>query len=94
MLDASGHVVYATRGEITQGEHGFTWNGQDMNGNQLPDGAYTLRAVALDASGGTVDTSTSVFGKVTGVANDPTGLTLEVGATKIPVAAVIGVTGG
>ncbi len=93
VLDPSGHVVYATKGEITQGDHSFTWNGQDMNGNTLPDGAYTLRVIAQDAAGNPVSTTTSVFGTVTGVANDETGLSLEVGSTKIPVANVTGVTG-
>jgi flagellar basal-body rod modification protein FlgD len=93
VLDPSGHVVYATTGETAQGNHTFTWDGHDMNGNALPDGSYTLRVVAQNAQGGQVAATTTVFGKVTGVANDDTGLSLLVGATKIPVASVTGVTG-
>ncbi len=93
VLDSTGHIVYATAGDTTAGNHGFTWDGHDLNGNTLPNGSYTLRIAAQDAQGKAVSATTSVFGKVTGVANDDTGLALLVGATRIPVDDVLGVTG-
>ncbi len=93
ILDPSGHVVYATAGATTQGDHSFTWNGQDLNGNTLPDGPYTLKVVSQDATGNAITATTSIFGKVTGVSNNSTGLSLDIGSSNIPVADVTGIIG-
>ena len=46
VTNASGSVVYTGAGETTAGNNTFNWNGQDNNGNQLPDGTYTLAVTA------------------------------------------------
>ena len=51
VTDANGKTVYIGTGETASGNHTFTWNGKDTNGNQLSDGTYKL-AVAGTASGG------------------------------------------
>ncbi len=56
VTDASGKVVYTGSGGTAQGNNDFAWNGQDSNGNQLPDGQYTL-SVAASAGDGTAITS-------------------------------------
>jgi flagellar basal-body rod modification protein FlgD len=63
--DASGKVVYTGAGETASGSHSFTWNGEDNNGNALPDGSYKLSVTAADASGTTVTTSVASAGTVT-----------------------------
>jgi flagellar basal-body rod modification protein FlgD len=45
----------------------FTWNGLDSNGNQLPDGNYTLTATAKDSSNNSVAITTQVEGVVSSV---------------------------
>ena len=42
ITDAKGKTVYTGAGETTAGDHAFTWNGKDNNGNQLADGTYKL----------------------------------------------------
>ena len=67
----SGKVVYTTDGNITSGTHEFTWDGKDANGNQLEDGAYQI-IVSPKVNGGeaAATVTTTVFGRVTGVASD------------------------
>ena len=37
--DLNDKIVYSEQAKITAGTHDFEWNGKDMNGNQLEDGA-------------------------------------------------------
>jgi flagellar basal-body rod modification protein FlgD len=62
--DASGKVVYAGTGGTAQGANQFNWNGQDNNGNQLPEGTYTLTVTAKAADGSPVTSAVSSQGVV------------------------------
>lgn len=75
--DADGKVVYSTSGEKTSGAHDFVWDGKNSAGEQLPDGAYQI-SINTDVPSGEADASvtTTVFGRVTGVASDETGIYL------------------
>ncbi|HEY2753893.1 flagellar hook assembly protein FlgD [Phenylobacterium sp.] len=80
VFDANGKLVHAEApSDMKAGDHAFTWNGQDLNGNQLPNGGtYTLRVTATDAGGAAIASTTYVQGLVTGVLQDS-------GATSITV---------
>ena len=78
--DMNGKVVYTTSGEVTSGTHEFVWDGKDKDGNQLEDGAYQIVANAKVANGETAATvTTTIFGKVTGVASDSNGIYVGLG---------------
>lgn len=79
--DMNGKVVYSTSGEgTTAGTHEFTWDGKDSDGNRLEDGAYQIIVSPKVASGETAATvTTTIFGKVTGVANDDNGVYIGLG---------------
>ncbi len=64
ITDTRGQTVFTANGETTSGDHAFTWNGKDMNGNQLADGTYKLSATAADSAGNTVTTSVASAGTV------------------------------
>lgn len=78
--DLDGNTVYTTTGDTTSGAHDFVWNGKDNFGNQLPDGAYQI-AITPQAlpSQATPTVTTTVYGKVTGVASDENGIYIGLG---------------
>lgn len=78
--DLEGNIVYSQQGNITAGTHDFEWNGKDLNGNQLEDGAYQIEVTTKVGSGETSATvTTTVFGRVTGVASDSDGVYIGLG---------------
>lgn len=78
--DANGNVVYNTIGENSAGAHDFVWDGKNSAGEQLPDGAYQIVVNTTVPSGETsAAVTTTVFGRVTGVASDDSGIYLGLG---------------
>ena len=76
----NGEVVYSEQGEITSGTHEFNWDGKDADGNQLEDGAYQIVVTTKVPTGETSATvTTTVFGRVTGVASDSNGVYVGLG---------------
>ena len=65
VTNANGTVVYSTTGQTASGDHAFSWDGTDNNGNKLPDGAYTLSVDAKALDGSSVTTSVASAGTVT-----------------------------
>lgn len=68
--DSAGNIVRSIEGNTTPGNHVTTWDGTDSDGNQLPDGAYSISVSALDYEGASVGVTPTTFGKVTTVASD------------------------
>lgn len=78
--DMNGNIVYSEQGKMTSGTHEFTWDGKDANGNHLEDGAYKIEVTTKVASGETAaNVVTTVFGRVTGVASDSSGVYVGLG---------------
>ena len=67
VTNSSGQAVYTGPGQTSSGSNTFDWNGQDNNGNQLPDGTYTLAVKATAGDGSPITTSVSSTGAVTEV---------------------------
>ena len=91
ITDANGKTVYTAAGEMGAGNHAFTWNGKDTNGNQLSDGAYKLSVAAINAAGGTINTSVASAATVTQI--DMTGEVprLIIGSMEIDLADIAAV---
>lgn len=78
--DMNGKVVYTESGNTSVGTHEFKWDGKDMDGNQLDDGAYQIVVSTKVAEGEAAATvTTTVFGKVTGVASDSNNVYIGLG---------------
>lgn len=78
--DLNGNVVYSDEGEVTAGTHEFDWDGKTAGGQQLEDGAYQIVVSAKVANGETsANVTTTIFGKVTGVASDSEGVYIGLG---------------
>lgn len=78
--DMNGKVVYTESGNISAGTHEFKWNGKDMDGNQWDDGAYQIVVSTKVAEGeAAASVTTTIFGKVTGVASDSNNVYIGLG---------------
>jgi flagellar basal-body rod modification protein FlgD len=58
--DANGQTVYSTTLNMNAGQQPFVWNGRDTNGQQLPNGNYTISVTAVDANNQPVPVSVEI----------------------------------
>ncbi|MDG2032331.1 MAG: flagellar hook capping FlgD N-terminal domain-containing protein [Rhodospirillales bacterium] len=93
VTDSKGKVMFTKAGERTAGTHEVVWDGKDVNGLAVPDGAYSLSVKPIAHEGSTVDVDTRIYAKVTGVSM-VNGTTLEAGGTSIKLDKVDTVTEG
>ncbi|MGD0865882.1 MAG: flagellar hook capping FlgD N-terminal domain-containing protein [Rhizomicrobium sp.] len=89
--NANGQAVYSTTGSTTAGSNAFSWNGQDNNGNQLPDGVYTLSVNATAINGSAVQTAVSSSGVVSEVNLSGSTPELMIGLMAVPLSQVAAV---
>ena len=69
--DGQGSVVRVDKLDAKEaGTYNYIWDGEDNQGNQLPDGNYTFEVEAFDGTGEPVETITKSSGKVTNVVFD------------------------
>ncbi len=79
IANSSGNNVFFVGADTNSGEHTFNWNGIDKNGNQVPDGIYTLLVTAKDYEGSLLGVDHQVFGTVTGAGVEDGKVTLFIG---------------
>jgi flagellar basal-body rod modification protein FlgD len=86
VTNSSGDVVYSATGDTASGQHDFSWDGTDANGNQEPDGVYQLTVTALASDGSAVQSAVASKGVVDEI--NLTGSTpmLMIGPMAVPVA--------
>jgi flagellar basal-body rod modification protein FlgD len=70
IADANGVNVFFAPGETTSGKHTIGWDGKDKNGQQLPDGYYTILVSAKDSADKLMQVEHLVTGKVSGAGVD------------------------
>jgi flagellar basal-body rod modification protein FlgD len=93
VTNSAGQVVYTGSGETSSGSNTFTWDGQDNNGNQLPDGTYTLAVTATGSDGSAIQTSVSSSGIVSEVAFQNGVPVLMIGSMTVPLSQVSSIGG-
>ncbi len=91
VTNASGQTVYSGAGSTSAGSNTFDWNGEDNNGNQLPDGVYTLAVSAAASNGSAVQTSVSSTGVVSEVNLSGSTPELMIGSMAVPISQVTAV---
>jgi flagellar basal-body rod modification protein FlgD len=84
IYDANGNQVADTVVNATQGSNNWTWNGQESDGTQLPDGSYQVAVESAGANGQPMAVPFTVLATATGVEQTASGLQLELGATSVP----------
>jgi flagellar basal-body rod modification protein FlgD len=77
--NSTGQTVYSSSFTMNAGPQNFTWDGRDNNGQQWPDGNYTMSISGKDASGQTVSVPSEVEGVVDSVDLTQTPPVLSVG---------------
>ena len=77
--DSTGATAYTGSFAVNPGNQDFSWDGKGNNGQQWPDGNYTMSVTALDASKQSVAISTEVQAKVDSVdmTQDPPALSIN-----------------
>lgn len=84
--DSNGNIVATLiEKEVTPGAHSVEWDGRDSLGNQVPDGYYSVSAVASDASGQTFTPDLSMVGTVEAVLYRDGAAYLRVNGVEIPL---------
>ncbi len=58
--------ISASQAGVTQNDFPYAWNGKDLNGNELPDGKYTIYVYGTDAAGNRGESNHVTIGKLTG----------------------------
>jgi flagellar basal-body rod modification protein FlgD len=70
------------------GDQVVTWNGKDMNGNQLADGTYTVGIAATDASGASLAATTTSYATVTAVNFSDGAIMVTAGGQQYPLSSI------
>lgn len=93
--DLTDNIVYSEVGQTSKGTHFVEWDGKDQFGNQLPDSIYKLEVTTINKQGAEEDVQsyTTVFGKVTALANDPASgdMLVALGDAIVPMQNVVAV---
>jgi len=77
--DESGRAAYTGTFSLSAGTQQFVWDGVGNNGEQWPEGNYTLAVTAKDANGQAVSVSTEVMGAVDSADLTQSPATLSIG---------------
>jgi flagellar basal-body rod modification protein FlgD len=80
LTNSAGAQVLDTSVNASSGSNSWTWNGQDAQGNTLPDGPYTVTVTAAGSGGTGASLPFTVSGTVTGVVNNNGTLDLQLGS--------------
>lgn len=91
VLDENNVAVFSTSGNTTLGNHQFSWDGIDKDGNQLNDGRYSLLVTAKDREGNSINSKINMIGTVKGVFSRDGKNMLEVGGIPISLSEIISV---
>ncbi len=90
--DASGRAVYTASGPATAGRKEFVWDGKNNAGQQMPDGIYTLKVEAKDASQNAITAQPYTTGIVTSIDSVDGTVYLSLGnILSIPITQVVSV---
>lgn len=91
ITDKNGSIVYSEAGELSAGEHKFTWDGKDNNGIDQPDGPYRVSVTAIGFEDGQMPVNVIMSGKVTGVSMGDGGTKLDAGGVEIDLDKILAI---
>lgn len=83
IMDDNGRVMFTKAGETNVGTHKVTWDGKDALGRAVPDGVYNISITPIAFPGSTIDHTSKIKAKITGVSMANGNTTME--ATGLPI---------
>jgi len=83
IANSNGLNVFFVDGDTNAGKHTINWDGIDKNGNQLPDGDYTILVSGKDAGDNLVQVEHLMTGTVNGAGVDDGIVKLFIGSGLI-----------
>lgn len=89
--DLNGNTVFTDTANFNLGTGQYHWDGHDNNGNQLPDGTYSITIDARDDNG-YIPVSTQTTGIVEAVDLSGVEPTLIIGDSRIPMSSITSVS--
>jgi flagellar basal-body rod modification protein FlgD len=93
--DSNGETVQVIDGTgVDAGDTNVTWNGKNINGQEMPAGKYTFKVEVTDAQDKDVTSSPFVLGSITGVRFTASGTVFLVDGAEIPVANILEILNG
>lgn len=90
VVNSAGKTVATMNGSVLNGVNRIAWNGKQADGTAAPDGVYTLKVDAKDATGKAIKVSDiDLIGAVTGIQTESDGTTtLAIGGAHVKAANV------
>jgi flagellar basal-body rod modification protein FlgD len=86
ILDDQDRLVRVIEiGSQQEGSQIVQWDGNDGEGNALPDGIYHYEVMAVDSEGNSVAVEPMIYGKVTGLSYEMNGPVLNIGPLCVPL---------
>jgi len=84
IFDQDGKLVrQLDLGGVNPGEQQFLWDGKDLGGGQMIEGAYPFEVVAVNAEGQTISVETRIQGKVDSINLENDDPILYIGETAL-----------
>jgi flagellar basal-body rod modification protein FlgD len=91
VVNSSGKTVFQAVGQTGLGRHEFQWDGNDLRGNPLPDGPYTLAVSAADSQNTAVATTTNLIATAQGILTQDGVNKVDVGGFTVPLSSIVAV---
>ncbi len=92
ITNADGVVVWSGDiGALEEGDGTYTWDGNDLNGAQCPEGEYTFSFEATDADGNAVTVDSRIVGTVEAMDLSTGSPLLEVDGVTIELSQILSV---
>ncbi|MFH1144394.1 MAG: flagellar hook capping FlgD N-terminal domain-containing protein [Candidatus Eisenbacteria bacterium] len=90
LYDAAGNRVDTLElAQLSAGTQRINWDGQNAEGETLPDGRYRFEVVALDSEGEALAVRPLVYGLVSGIAYENGTAFLTVEGSQVPLASLV-----
>ena len=92
VLTEAGATITEATFTAKRGSNDWTWDGKDVSGKTLPDGAYRVTVHSMGVNGQPSATPFQVVGVASAVTTDTGGVKLQLGGVTVPFSAVRTVT--